>query len=45
MPSKDNIVKIMKKSKLHNVGSDSTYFRRASTIVGWINWIMNQIEE
>lgn len=45
MPSKDNIVEIMKKSKLHNVGSDSTYFRRASTIVGWINWIMNQIEE
>jgi uncharacterized protein YdcH (DUF465 family) len=45
MPTKDSIVEIMKKSKLHNVGSDSTYFRRASTIVGWINWIMNQIEE
>jgi hypothetical protein len=45
MPSKENIVEIMKKSKLHNVGSDSTYFRRASTIVGWINWIINQIEE
>lgn len=45
MPSKDSIVEIMKKSKLHNVGSDSTYFRRASTIIGWINWIMNQIEE
>jgi hypothetical protein len=45
MPSKENIVEIMKKSKLHKVGSDSTYFRRASTITGWINWIMNQIEE
>jgi hypothetical protein len=26
MPTKENIVEIMKKSKLHKVGSDSTYF-------------------
>ena len=45
MPTKENIVEIMKKSKLHKVRSDSTYFRRASTITGWIYWIMNQIEE
>lgn len=45
MPNKEMIVEIMKKSKLHNVGSETTYFRRASTITGWINWIMNQIEE
>lgn len=45
MPSKENIVEIMKKSKLYNIGSNSTYFRRASTITGWTNWIMNQIEE
>lgn len=45
MPNKEIIVEIMKQSKLHNVGSDETYFRRASTIVGWINWIMSQIEE
>lgn len=45
MPSKEVIVEIMKSSKLHNVGSDSTYFRRASTITGWINWIMTQVEE
>lgn len=45
MPTKENIVEIMKKAKLYKVGSDSTYFRRASTITGWINWIMNQIEE
>lgn len=41
MPTKENIVEIMKKSKLHKVGSDSTYFRRASKITGWIY----QIEE
>lgn len=45
MPSIESIVEIMKQSKLHKVGSDSTYFRRASTITGWINWIINQIEE
>lgn len=45
IPTKENIVEIMKKSKLHKVGSDSTYFRRASTITGWVNWIINQIEE
>lgn len=45
IPSKNEIVEIMKKSKLHKVGSDTTYFRRASTITGWTNWIMNQIEE
>ena len=45
MPSKNEIVEVMKHSKLHKVGSNTTYFRRASTISGWINWIMNQIEE
>jgi hypothetical protein len=45
MPGKNEIVEIMKKSKLYHIDSDSTYFRRASTITGWINWIMSQIEE
>jgi hypothetical protein len=45
MPSKETIIEIMKQSKLYNIGSESTYFRRASTIVGWTNWIITQIEE
>lgn len=45
IPNKETIVEIMKSSKLYNVGSDTTYFRRASTIVGWTNWIINQTEE
>ena len=44
-PSKDEIVEIMKYSKLYNIGSDSTYFRRSSTIIGWINWVLSQIAE
>ena len=45
LPDKEIIVEIMKRSTLYNVNSDSTYFRRASTIIGWINWILNQVEE
>ncbi len=45
MPTKEAVVEVMKRSKLHKVGSDTTYFRRASTIAGWTNWIINQIEE
>lgn len=45
IPDKNEIVEIMKRSKLYKVNSDTTYFRRASTITGWINWIMNQVEE
>lgn len=44
MPEKEAIVEIMKRCKLHNIGSNSTYFRRSSTIAGWLNWIINQID-
>jgi len=26
------------------VASDSTYFRRASTVTGWLNWILDLTE-
>lgn len=45
MPTIETVVEVMKRSKLHKVSSYTTYFRRASTIAGWTNWIMNQIEE
>lgn len=45
MPSKDEIIEIMKKSNLYHVKAETTYFRRASTVIGWINWIINQLEE
>lgn len=44
-PSKDEVVEIMKSSKLHKVDSEQTYKRRASTIISWINWILELIEE
>lgn len=40
-PSREKTVEIMKKSNLYNINSDTTYYRRASTVSGWINWILD----
>lgn len=45
MPPKNKIIQIMKNSDLYNIGGDSTYERRSSTIKGWVNWIVKQINE
>lgn len=43
MPSKDEIVQIMKSSNLYHVEGESTYVRRSLTIIGWLNWIFAMI--
>lgn len=45
MPDTNTIVQIMKNSNLYNVRANSTFVRRSSTVVGWINWILSIIEE
>ena len=45
MPSREAIIRIMRRSNLYNVGSDSTFERRSSTIKGWVNWIVGLIKE
>lgn len=45
LPSKTEIVEIMKYSNLYRIDSEETFYRRASTISRWINWIMDLIEE
>lgn len=45
IPDRNSIVEIMKQSDLYKVESDSTYLRRASTISGWINWMLGLIQE
>lgn len=37
----DRIVTIMKDCALYNIGKESTYERRASTIKRWIDWILD----
>lgn len=41
MPSKGEIVNFMKDSALYSIESENTFRRRASTISGWIKWIIN----
>jgi hypothetical protein len=45
IPAKQEIIKIMRSSNLWNIDSESTYLRRSSTIISWINWIIDLIEE
>lgn len=40
MPSKSVIIEIMRECQLYGMGKQTTYFRRASTIRGWLNWIV-----
>lgn len=44
-PLKDEVIEIMKKSKLYNIDSEQTFKRRASTVISWTNWILKLIEE
>lgn len=45
MPDHQTIIKIMKDSNLYKVKSDTTFARRSSTIMRWIEWILDIIEE
>lgn len=44
MPDNQTIVQIMKRSNLYHVEADSTYLRRSSTVIGWVNWILGIVE-
>ena len=44
MPDAQTVVGIMKQSDLYQVKSDSTFFRRSSTIVGWVRWILGIVQ-
>lgn len=41
IPTSHDIVEIMRNSNVNGVGTDKTYKRRASTIIGWVNWIVS----
>ena len=44
-PAKEEVVQIMKASNLHKIHSDSTFERRALTILAWIEWILETIDQ
>ncbi|MCD8103043.1 MAG: transcriptional regulator [Alistipes sp.] len=39
LPTRTEVVGIMKRSGLYNVGSEETFRRRASTVLSWTKWI------
>ncbi len=41
MPSRTEIADIMRTCGLHQVEKESTYLRRASTVAGWVKWILD----
>lgn len=41
IPERASIINIMRNNNLYNINSDETYNRRASTILCWINWIVD----
>ena len=45
MPDKQTIIQLMKRSNIYHVEADSTYLRRSSTVICWINWILGMIED
>ena len=44
VPTKDEVIELMKDARLYNIDSEQTYRRRASTVISWINWILELIE-
>lgn len=44
-PSKADVVQIMKQSNLYHVDGESTYYRRSSTLVSWLNWMLDLVED
>ena len=43
-PNKDVVVKFMKNSNLYNITSDVTYKRRSSTVLSWVDWILDLVD-
>jgi hypothetical protein len=40
-PEQERVIEIMKRSNLYNVKEESTFFRRSSTVIRWIDWILD----
>jgi hypothetical protein len=45
LPPEQDIIRLMYDSNLGRVKSEKTYRRRATTVISWINWIIELVEE
>lgn len=41
IPSKEEVINIMKHNELYHMSSEKLYERRSSTVISWINWVLN----
>lgn len=41
IPVKNEIIRIMEGTSVYGISSENTYGRRASSITGWLNWILD----
>ena len=44
IPERSEVIDIMKSFDLYNVKAESTYFRRSSTVMSWVEWIAKLIQ-
>ena len=44
IPSRERVVQFMRESRIYKVESETTFCRRASTIIGWVNWIVKLLD-
>jgi hypothetical protein len=45
MPERNRVVELMKAARLNKIEKEETYRRRAGTITGWINWILEIVNK
>lgn len=45
VPPTTDIIEVMKQCNLYNMNGEATYYRRSSTITGWINWILDLVND
>lgn len=44
MPTREEVVRIMKDCGVHNIKSEETFTRRAGTILSWLKWILGMAD-
>lgn len=44
-PTKSKIIELMKLSNLYNITEEKTFERRSSTIISWVDWVLNLVND
>lgn len=44
-PIKSKVIELMKSSNLYNISEESTFERRSSTVISWVDWVLNLVND